>query len=259
MVPERTRSALSPSVEQPPRTIDGSKRKRIQFVPESTYFETPVAATPAPSTRTRDLYLSVVFPSIRGSQGQESEAVVSVAEAARKTTPPQAASGSLETPPADSHFESSEAAGYRCSICGLTLSSEAGENPAHEASLAHQLALEHSHPPSALNRRRKGFQYLSSYGWDPDIKQGLGAHGEGLSNPIKAHLKEGRSGIGVDEEVLKIERRAREEKKKMREAEKRQVKRQKKRAELEHLSSGEKMQQLVFGRDDVNKYLGIEL
>jgi G-patch domain len=39
---------------------------------------------------------------------------------------------------------------------------------------------------------------LSTYGWDPDSRQGLGAKGEGIRVPIKGKIKNDTSGLGVD-------------------------------------------------------------
>ncbi|PYH49637.1 putative G-patch domain protein [Aspergillus saccharolyticus JOP 1030-1] len=86
----------------------------------------------------------------------------------------------------------------------------------HEASLAHQLCLTHSHPPSHLDRTRHGMRYLASYGWDPDSRLGLGAPGrEGIREPVKGKLKVDTVGLGVnhaagvdtDEEDLPANRR----------------------------------------------------
>lgn len=68
----------------------------------------------------------------------------------------------------------------------------------HEASLAHQICLTHSHPPSHLDRTRSGLRYLSTYGWDPDSRLGLGASGrEGIREPIKPRAKHGTAGLGT--------------------------------------------------------------
>lgn len=39
---------------------------------------------------------------------------------------------------------------------------------------------------------------MSSYGWDPDSRQGLGAKGEGIRAPIKGKVKNDTSGLGID-------------------------------------------------------------
>ena len=73
------------------------------------------------------------------------------------------------------------------------------ENPrlSGKTSLAHQASLEHSHPPSHLDRRRNGFRYLASYGWDADSRLGLGPSGEGLRAPLKGTIKRDTAGLGI--------------------------------------------------------------
>ncbi|PYI15010.1 hypothetical protein BO99DRAFT_393519 [Aspergillus violaceofuscus CBS 115571] len=90
-----------------------------------------------------------------------------------------------------------------CEICNLPLTASSSSSSSqtktptaesstrpHEASLAHQLCLTHSHPPSHLDRTRPGLRYLAAYGWDPDSRLGLGAPGrEGIRAPVKGKLK----------------------------------------------------------------------
>lgn len=82
-----------------------------------------------------------------------------------------------------------------CAVCHLPLSSTSESSP-HEASLAHQLCLAHSHPPSHLDRKHVGLRYLSAHGWDPDSRSGLGAQGTGIRVPVKAVEKKNTAGIG---------------------------------------------------------------
>ncbi|KAL8812437.1 MAG: hypothetical protein Q9223_000352 [Gallowayella weberi] len=89
-----------------------------------------------------------------------------------------------------------------CKICKLPINdnppAENLEPPKpHETSLAHQVCLEHSHPPSHLDRTRQGFKYLSTYGWDPDARLGLGATGTGIRIPIKSRPKNDTAGLGL--------------------------------------------------------------
>ncbi|KAK7750489.1 hypothetical protein SLS62_007568 [Diatrype stigma] len=91
-----------------------------------------------------------------------------------------------------------------CEICKLPLDEDqavpGGTSTLrpHEASLAHQVCLEHSHPPSALDRSRMGMGVLQSQGWDPDSRQGLGAAHQGIQFPLKAKPKRDTMGIGVE-------------------------------------------------------------
>ncbi|KAJ5558262.1 hypothetical protein N7535_008476 [Penicillium sp. DV-2018c] len=53
-------------------------------------------------------------------------------------------------------------------------------------------------PPSHLDRTRAGLRYLSTYGWDPDSRLGLGAAGrEGIREPIKPRVKHDTAGLGT--------------------------------------------------------------
>ena len=90
-----------------------------------------------------------------------------------------------------------------CSVCKLPLYSiEASTNAIKSAndldlSVTHQLCLPHSYPPSHLDRNRYGLKHLSSYGWDPDSRVGLGASGEGINAPVKVKVKNDTVGLGM--------------------------------------------------------------
>ncbi|KAK8118731.1 uncharacterized protein PG998_003357 [Apiospora kogelbergensis] len=143
----------------------GLRRKLIQFVPASTEEissteQSRPASTPAKSIQ--DIYLNIVMP------------------------PRDTASAPPESPEPHS----------LCELCQLPLGE--GEIAKHEISIAHQVCLEHSHPPSALDRSRMGLAVLQSQGWDPDARKGLGASQQGVQYPIKAKQKEDTLGIGVE-------------------------------------------------------------
>jgi hypothetical protein len=131
-----------------------------------------------------------------------------------------------------------------CPICNLPLS-----NPMHETSIAHQVRLPHSHPPSSVDRTRKGLAYLQSYGWDPDSRVGLGARQEGMLHPVKAKEKKDKSGIGIlprdsrpsSEPPPKVEKLNPKQAKKMYIADKKKAAR---------------LQRIFHGNDDLEKYLG---
>ncbi len=134
-----------------------------------------------------------------------------------------------------------------CEICRLPIAVDQAA-VSHKASLAHQVCLQHSHPPSALDRQRKGLTYLSSYGWDPDARTGLGAAGEGRLYPIQPKVKQDRRGIGARIEQMEGEKKeARLDAGRVR------------RMEEEGRRKGKIMEQLFYGRNDVNKLLGLEL
>jgi len=118
----------------------------------------------------------------------------------------------------------------------------------HEALLSHQVCLTHSHPPSHLDRNRKGLTYLSSYGWDPDSRLGLGASGQGIQFPIKTKPKDDKLGIGV---VLpkEADRRKKEKVEKLDAGKIRKLyEKDKKKAE--------RLREMFYRNDDVERYLG---
>ncbi|KAI4139126.1 MAG: hypothetical protein L6R39_006460 [Caloplaca ligustica] len=106
------------------------------------------------------------------------------------------------TSPAQTAPESGFSDRAICEICQLPVGPDAvggdrTEYRPHEASLAHQTCLSPSHPPSHLDRERRGLKYLSSYGWDLDARQGLGATGQGIRAPIKPRPKNDTLGLGL--------------------------------------------------------------
>lgn len=149
-----------------------------------------------------------------------------------------------------------------CDICSMPLtsaddnasSSTSSRKPAgpHEASIAHQVCLAHSHPPSALDRSRMGLTVLSAQGWDPDARAGLGAAGQGTQYPVKAKPKEDRLGVGV---VVPKDGAA---KKKEREKEKPKLLDAKKVRKMaaEDRKRADRLQKELFGRVDLERYLG---
>ncbi|KAI4116951.1 MAG: hypothetical protein LQ345_002726 [Seirophora villosa] len=138
-----------------------------------------------------------------------------------------------------------------CDICHLPMNhAEAEEtfHKLHETSLAHQICLEHSHPPSHLDRNRPGLKYLSSYGWDPDERRGLGASGTGIRIPIKPKPKNDTLGLGLlasspASKVLKPTTRKLDAK-------------QTRKSEAQAQKDGEKLRSLFYQHEDVDKYLG---
>jgi len=118
----------------------------------------------------------------------------------------------------------------------------------HETSLAHQLCLPHSHPPSALDRSRMGLTYLSAYGWDPDSRRGLGAGQQGIPYPVKARAKDDNLGVGMA--VPPPSSSLKKEKVKLLDAKK--VRKQ----VLEEKRRAESIRRQLFGRDDLERYLG---
>lgn len=152
----------------------GIKRKRIAFVPSSTLESVVSTPTKAAATTSHDRYLSIIEKK-RGGDAQSTEA-----------QSPQNLCPVCHLPLSASDIDTDTAT-------NSTLSKSS-----HESSIAHQVCLSHSHPPSHLDREHVGLKYLSSYGWDPDSRQGLGVRGEGIRAPIKGKIKNDTTGLGVD-------------------------------------------------------------
>ncbi|KAH6722983.1 hypothetical protein DL95DRAFT_384232 [Leptodontidium sp. 2 PMI_412] len=215
----------------------GIKRKRVKFVPSSTPSTTPLSSNLGQSVS--DLYLKLVLP---GDQ----KTTPSLPSKSSNVTEDVSPSGSVQT--------------SMCEICSLPLS-EAAIPPSealdteqttkqrpHEASLAHQVCLAHSHPPSHLDRNRKGLTYLSAYGWDPDSRRGLGTEGQGIQFPIKTKPKDDKMGIGV---VLPKEA-DRRKKEKIQRLDAGKVRKQYE----QDKKKAERLREMFYRNDDVERYLG---
>lgn len=230
----------------------GIKRKRVKFVPSisSSSSILPVSSTSSESISAR--YLNLVLPQDSASTGENAQ-----------LTP-------ASTPPTVLNDTSTTSESQICEICNLPLSSSSDVVPTsnnedndlssladsntrpppkprpHEASLAHQVCLTHSHPPSHLDRTRKGLAYLSSYGWDPDSRLGLGSQGQGIAFPIKTKPKDDKLGIGV---VVPKTLEKRKEK-----AEKLDAGRVRKAYDNDKRKA-EKLREMFYMNDDVERYL----
>ncbi|KAL8906477.1 MAG: hypothetical protein Q9207_002015 [Kuettlingeria erythrocarpa] len=143
-----------------------------------------------------------------------------------------------------------------CEICNLPILADAvapdgletTDNKSHEASLVHQVCLEHSDPPSHLDRNRQGLKYLSSYGWDPDSRQGLGATGTGIRDPVRAKPKNNTLGVGAmalapPNKVTKL-------------PSKKLDARKIRAAEVKGWKARERLRNMFYQSDEVDKYLG---
>ena len=212
----------------------GLKRKRVEFVPAETPRE---AATP-----TAALHHSL------------SERYLSIALKDRVSSSATSAQNG-DTSNTKENNVTQTASGLKkhaiCKICKLLIyanEDEAAVTPLHhEVSLAHQVCVEHSHPPSHLDRTRQGLKYLSAYGWDPDSRLGLGSSGGGIRVPIKATAKHDTVGLGVELPEGKKKVQAVVEKLNAKEVRNLEAKDKKRRA---------KLQQMFYGNDDLERYLG---
>ncbi|KAI1127345.1 hypothetical protein F5Y10DRAFT_242835 [Nemania abortiva] len=204
----------------------GLKRKQVIFVPASSGTLNSVNETKPsePSKSISDIYLSIVLPK--------------------------------DTKEATSGNETNGAGPDICDICKLPMNGrsdvaniEQSSSRPHEASIAHQVCIAHSHPPSALDRSRMGLGVLQAQGWDPDARTGLGVSNQGISFPIKAKPKNDTLGLGV--KVPKDIATQKKEKPKLLDAKKvrKMVAEDKKRHE--------KLRKQFCGNPDVEKYLGV--
>ncbi|KAJ5969746.1 hypothetical protein N7501_005994 [Penicillium viridicatum] len=188
---------LPPEQQRP--FSSGIRRKRVQFV-RSSDLDTTTAPTPSSSSGTSiaDKYLSIVMdqaaantsPSTPTQRAPSPPIRTHSAPPTQDIIPPPPTTGPTPAPaPATPEY---------CEVCKLPIPKSTANTRPHEASLAHQICLTHSHPPSHLDRTRSGLRYLSTYGWDPDSRLGLGASGrEGIREPIKPRAKHGTAGLGT--------------------------------------------------------------
>lgn len=193
----------------------GIKRKKIEFVRAQDPDIGSLTATTKPDFSIGDLYASVVLKD-SGAKGKASET---------------AATEAKEDEPSV------------CPVCSLPVTDS---TQSHEASLAHQVCLTHSHPPSALDRSRMGLRALEAQGWNPDARQGLGREGEGVRYPVKVVAKDDTLGVGAT--VPEGLPRKEEKPKKLNRKEMRQLAEKEKQRNL-------KLQSDIFGSVDVERYL----
>lgn len=213
----------------------GIKRKRVHFVPAAT--ETLHLAPQLPATKNAGLrYLSIVLDDVESKKEDKADKKATLDAATGLTLEPTSSEGA------------------RCAICNLPVTSithpSTGDTKPHETSLVHQVCLAHSHPPSHLDRDRAGMKYLSSYGWDPDSRLGLGAKGEGIRVPVKAEVKNDTVGLGVERAISKGLPVSKE-------VERLDAKAMKRR-EIQSNKKAARLRQMFYGSDDVEKYLGSE-
>jgi hypothetical protein len=177
----------------------GLKRKRVRFV-ASTEQAQHIASLPASSktpSSAADRYLAIVL-------GQSNAAERAASAPAMTSEQPEAAA-SKRTKGSDTAGEdtvpgqivfTAETSDLYCDVCSCKIAAITSK-AAHERSIAHQISLQHSYPPSHLDRGRKGLAVLRDHGWDPDSRLGLGAKGEGILQPIKAVENPHRAGVGA--------------------------------------------------------------
>jgi hypothetical protein len=215
----------------------GIKRERISFVPAAS--PPPATVTKASGEAAADRYLSVVMKGRGEGLGTDAAPPTDAVDGLGRVE----IGASLRT----------------CEVCKLPIreappaddlaASEAVATPRrHEASLAHQVCVAHSHPPSHLERSGMGIKYLTSCGWDPDGRRGLGARGEGMRAPIKATVKNDTAGLG-------LQLKERSEKAVGKRVERLDAGKLRKRDAKERRKA-ERLRQLFYGNGEVDRYLG---
>lgn len=215
----------------------GITKRRMKFVPPEPAAPQTAASIPNGSA-IADLYRSIVLKE-DGSRKNHKE------------------TNECDVPDLSSDSANSKAQlhGAICEICNLPLESSkptvtTPANP-HEASIVHQVCLSHSHPPSNLDRTRKGLVYLSSYGWDPDSRLGLGATGHGRLAPVRGKVKNDTLGVGFEKTLRKSGRGIVRVEKEMEKLDAKGVRK----LEAEGKRKRGRLQEMFYGSDEIERYL----
>ena len=240
----------------------GIKRKRVQFVRSSDSTTTTDAPTTSSGPSASDFYLNLVLPKEETKASERGQDVATSDDTDEKELS-QERSG-VRSKDNDSKTgatlqDSSQA--LICGTCRIPIDTSSSTTP-HQALLAHQLSLPHSHPPSSLSRSHPGLRILQSQGWDPDSRLGLGATGGGIRFPIKAKEKGDKMGVGAtipqprkgDAEVSRAVQEARIKKRKEDERKKKGKGWLKKQVEQER-RRGDKLKDLFYGSEEMNNHL----
>lgn len=213
----------------------GITRRKILFVPAAIAPAQAVQLAPqtTSSQSPADRYLNIVLqtgPSVEDHKSTPTKASNHERSSTRQQLDPE---------------------GAFCEICNLPIDARGGvpstASTNHEYTIAHMVCLTHSHPPSHLDRSRQGLKYLSSYGWDADSRQGLGATGGGIRVPIKAKLKNDTVGLGV-----KIKGNKKSKDAKVERMDAKQIRRK----DMEDRRKRERLHEMFYSNDDVETYLG---
>jgi hypothetical protein len=222
----------------------GLKRKRVRFVP-STEQTPPVGTVSLPTTpkasSAADRYLAIVL-----GKSNTTERASSAPVGEQVTVEPSHAKepGTNEDASLEDSKPLDDTGALHCDLCHRNIAANVSK-AVHEGSIAHQISLQHSYPPSHVDRERKGLAVLQGHGWDPDSRLGLGAKGEGILQPIKAVDNPHKAGVGarlapanVKEKAVKLDAG------KVRSL------------EQEGKKKAERLRNSFYMSDDVQKYLG---
>lgn len=213
----------------------GHKRKRIDFVAARAAATQAIQLEPrtVPNISAGDRYLNIVLRN--GASTDDNNPT----------------STEVSYPERSSAQQQLELKRAFCEICNLPILATPGDARAiasadHESTIAHMVCLDHSYPPSHLDRSRQGFKYLSSYGWDPDSRRGLGATSGGIRAPIKAKVKNDTAGLGV-----KIKGNKKPPDRKVERMDAKQVRK----LDMEDRRKRARLHEVFYGNDEVEKCL----
>ncbi|KAL2175720.1 uncharacterized protein P884DRAFT_301465 [Thermothelomyces heterothallicus CBS 202.75] len=240
----------------------GLFRKPIAFVSASAGGQqlksVDDTAAAKPRQDVADIYLSMVLPEdatrSRSAPPTSSTNTSSSNNNNNNSSSSSSSSSSTTTTTKTVGDESSQPS--TCPVCRLPLDTDP---ETHQQTLAHQVCLPHSQPPSALDRTRMGLAYLSAYGWDPDSRKGLGAEQQGIRYPVKAKVKDDNLGIGMrapsPPPPPRGEKQREEKEKEKKKAQLLDAKKVRKMA-LDDRKKAARIRQDLFGDGRLEKYLG---
>ncbi|KPI35522.1 uncharacterized protein AB675_10924 [Cyphellophora attinorum] len=131
------------------------------------------------------------------------------------------------------------------------------------ASNAPSTVTQDNSPTSHLDRTSHGMRYLTSHGWDPDARVGLGANAQGIRYPIKAKPKHDTVGlrerVDADDAAATVKvRKADQQRPRSRERVVMVDAKEVRRREGEAKRRADKLRTLFYSNDEVERYLGAE-
>ncbi|KAK5121752.1 hypothetical protein LTR85_004627 [Meristemomyces frigidus] len=223
----------------------GIKRKRIQFV-QSAGPEQSTSLPSTPSTTAADRYLSIVLKKPKAEVLRPYPAPPPDDSQAHQ---PRRQCGNQDDAAASAQQHVAKEGATSVTACAICQKPVSGSDAApHETSITHQICLQHSHPPSHVDRTRKGLNVLEGQGWDPDSRLGLGAEGsEGRLYPVRAIENPQRAGLGARfDKVKPVEKPVRLDAGKVR------------LVEQKGKRKAEQLRNAFYRSEEVEKYLGQE-
>jgi hypothetical protein len=263
----------------------GIKRKRVPFVRATGDLQTTptrqdASQLPSSSASVADRYFSIVMSKKKKRREEEAEESRTKQGSSEDFTSLNQSDSlparSIQSSIHDTEDKQTQTASppaptvNLCELCSLPLSETPADDAEtdtsantkrgtpHEASIAHQVCLEHSHPPSHLDRTRHGLRYLAAYGWDPDSRVGLGVVGRtGIREPIKQRAKNDTIGLGMAIDDKNNTAAARQKLRKQQQEQRQKLNaKQVRGAQMADRKKGDQLRELFYGSDDIQRYLG---